>query len=572
MRETTLARHEARIAERDLAAAHIGEALDDYRARHTTLRDTPSTQARSIGTWCDETREAIDTWRAMTMADERDPVLADTAAVLENIIAFEGRARNLHTRWNDVGIASTAEGTASPFLAPVGEAVAADLRTLKAGLPRSCVMLSSLQQALADLDRHESRIAERDKAAARFAKALDDYRACHEPIEDTATELTGIRVWCHETDRSIGAWRAITEPPERDPALSETAVILESLIAFEGRARALLYRWQIARIGGDASSPFLNQDDTALAADLRDLEAGLPDHAMMLHDLRPAFERLAEHERSVAEARELVERAAEVDDARRSLLEREGRTSRPLNRRFNKAWKRWREAAEAVAAEIDATDAALIAHVDENGVASRVRAAFATSDRLDDLPGWLLLRLHDNAVAAGATMHPAMTEDYAGIMREMVRLEQSLKEKDPRRRVLRGEINRHHMLGETQRKVASLLGELKAHNAEAASLDGAARSESLPIQQSMAWARWYNHSRRLEEQARTVLAGGGDHGRVLHDGKGTRQAFEEAIALFGKTRTAHGEPDASARLERLRKEDEERKRTQSRHRGGGLSM
>ena len=138
----------------------------------------------------------------------------------------------------------------------------------------------------------------------------------------------------------------MTEPAGRDPALSETAAALEDLMAFEGRARDLLLRWRIARIGGDAAHPLLTQDGAALAADLRDLEAGLPRHATMLHDLRPAFERLAEHERSVAQARELVERAGEVDDARRSLLEREGRTSRPLNRRFNKAWKRWREAAE----------------------------------------------------------------------------------------------------------------------------------------------------------------------------------------------------------------------------------
>ncbi len=563
--------HEARIAKRDKAAARIGKAVDDYSVRHARLHDKPSAQARSIRAWCKKTKKAIDTWRAVTTTVERDPALSETALALEDIIAFEGRARNLHERWRDLSIAGTAGGTASPFLAPGGEVVAADLRTLKADLPRSCVMLSSLQKALADLDRHESRIAERDKAAARFAKALDDYRACHEPIEETATELTGIRVWCHETERSIGAWRAMTETPERDPALSETAAILEGLIAFEGRARALLYRWQIARIGGDASSPFLNRDDTALAADLRALEVGLPRHAIMLHDLRPAYERLAGYERSVAEAKELVERAAEVDDARRSLLEREGRTSRPLNRRFNKAWKRWREAAEAVAAGIDAAEETLIASVDENGVASRVRAEHAASDRLDGLPGWLLLRLHDNAAAAGATTHPAMTQDYAVIMQEMYRLEQGLKQKDPRRPVLRGEINRHNENHETRRKIASLLGELQSHNDEAASLDRAARRESLPVQQSMAWARWYKHSRSLEEQARKVLTGR-EHRTVLHDGQGTRQAFEEALSRFEKTRVAHGEPDASARLERLRKEDEERKRTQSRHRGGGLSM
>ena len=236
----------------------------------------------------------------------------------------------------------------------------------------------------------------------------------------------------------------MSEPAERDPALSETAAAFEDLMAFEERARDLLLRWRIARIGGDATHPLLTQDGTVLAADLRDLETGLPRHAMMLHDLRSALAELAEHEQAVAKARELIERAAHVDDARRDLLEREGRTSRPLNRRFNKARKRWREAAEVVVADMDATDRALITRVNDNGVASRVRAAFAASDRLDCLPGWLLLRLHDNAVAAGATVHPAMTEDYAGIMWEMYRLEQSLKEKDPRRPVLRGEIDRHN--------------------------------------------------------------------------------------------------------------------------------
>ena len=143
-----------------------------------------------------------------------------------------------------------------------------------------------------------------------------------------------------------------------------------------------------------------------------------------------------------------------------------------------------------------------------------------------------------------------MTEDYAGIMWEMYRLEQSLKEKDPRRPVLRGEIDRHNDIHETRRKVASLLGDLQAHNDEAASLDEAARNESLPVQQSMAWATWYDRSRRLEDEARKVLTGGREHRAVLHDGQGTRQAFEEALARFEETRTTHGEPDASARLER----------------------
>ena len=285
----------------------------------------------------------------------------------------------------------------------------------------------------------------------------------------------------------------------------------------------------------------------------------------MLHNLRPVFEEMAEHERSVAQARELLQRAVHVDDARRSLLERAGRTSRPLNRRFNKAWKRWRE---AVVAEIDATDAALIARVDENSVASRVRAAFAANDHLDYLPGWLLLRLHDNAVVAGAIVHPITTEDYAGIMREMCRLEQSLKEKDSRRLVLRGEMDRHNDIHETRRKVASLIGDLQSHNDEAALLGDAARRKSLPVQQSMAWARWYKHSRSLEERARGMLSGG-EYRADLHDGQGMRQAFKVALARFEETRTAHGELDESARIERRRKAFEELARAQSRRRDDG---
>ncbi len=565
-----LDRHETRIAEREKAAAAIRGALDDYRACHAPMLSTDE-QLSGIRGWCGGTKEAIETWRAMTETGGRDPVLLETAAALEDLIAFEERARDLHERWRDLGIAGAADGTAYPFHNPGGEALAADLRSLQAGLPRHAVMPSSLQAASGELDRHEARTAEREKAAARFAKALDDYRACHEPMEETAAELTRIRVWCHETQRAIGAWRAVTELPARNPALLETTATLEDLIAFEERARDLLSRWRIAGIGGRTASPFLYRNDTALATDLRNLTDGLPRHAIMLHDLRPALEGLAEHERSVAKAREMVERAAEVDDARRALLEREGRTSRPLNRRFNKAWKRWREA-EAVAAEIDATDAALIARVDENGVASRVRAEYAASDRLDGLPGWLLLRLHDNAAAAGATVHPAMTADYAEIMQEMYRLEQGLKQKDPRRPVLRGEIDRHNENHETRRRVAKLLGELQSHNDEAASLDGAARRESLPLQQSLAWARWYRESRSLEERARKILAGGRDYRTVLLDGQGTRQAFEEALALFGKTRAAHGEPDDSVRREQRRKEIEEMVRAQSRRRGGGLSM
>lgn len=73
-------------------------------------------------------------------------------------------------------------------------------------------------------------------------------------------------------------------------ALSATTAVLEDLIAFEGRVRAVLSNWRIARIGGDVVQRFLGVEGDALAADLRALEAGLPSHAILLHDLHPALE------------------------------------------------------------------------------------------------------------------------------------------------------------------------------------------------------------------------------------------------------------------------------------------
>ena len=559
-----LARHQARTEERERAAATITRSLDGYRVCHQPLEDAAKQLSR-ISEWCDTTREAIDAWRAMTVVDERDPALSTLATDLKNIVAFEERAIDVDARLQD---ARGDDGTANPFLEVAGDVLATDLRRLQGDLPRHAVLLPSLRQALDELDSHEALLIKQAHAAARLTRALDDYRACHAPTQDSARQLSDIGHWCHETQQAIDAWRSMMETDKGDPKLSETATVLEDLIAFEERARDLLLKWSIA----GTTRPFLGSDGDALVTELRTLRTVLPRHAILLRDLNPAFERLAEYEQSVVQTRELLERVSDVDEARRSLLEREGLKSRPLSRRFNKAWKRWKDAAEAVVADIDTADGALIAHLDEHGMARRVRAEYAASDRLDCLPGWLLLRLHDNVVNAGSTVHPAMTEDYAGIMREMYRLAQSLKERDPRRSVLHGEIDRHDRIQETWRNVVKLLGDLRAHNAKAALLDDAAKAEELPMPQSMAWAQWYSHSRRFEDEARTVLDGGGDYRLILHDGQGTRRAFEEAIARFERTRAAHGEPDDFVRLEQARKEEGERRRARTRRCGGGLSM
>ena len=564
-----LAGHQTRIGQRDNAIERIARSLDDYSTLHAPTQDTTK-QLRHIRDWLNGTQEAVRTWQAMTDPSQRDPALSKKAAVLEGLIAFEKRAISVAVRLRH---ARDKDGTTSPFLGMEGDALAADLRALETDLPLHGVMLPVLRQALGELETHErmqARNEELEVAAAVITRGLDDYSALHAPMQDLSKQPRNIQDWCSTTQEAVRAWRAMTEPDQRDPALSARAETLESLIDFERRALGVATRLRRVRDEDQTATLFLGVKGDTLATDLRSLEADLPPHAVMPQELHSPLAELAAHDRSVAQVRELLERAVDMDDSRRSLLESEGRTSRPLNRRLNRTWRRWREAAEVVVADIDAADAALIARFDHTGVAARVRAELAASDRLDRLPGWLLLRLHDNARDAGSAMHPAMTKAYGGIVDEMRRLDDRLNAKDPRRPVLRREISAYHGLLETRRKIADLLWELQVHNARVSSLDDAARREALPLHQSLAWAQWYNTSRSLEEEARKVMAGDGNQRWVLHDGQGTRQAFGEAIARFERTRAAHGEPDNSARLARIRKESEQ-ERQQQRQRGRRFS-
>ncbi len=180
-------------------------------------------------------------------------------------------------------------------------------------------------------------------------------------------------------------------------------------------------------------------------------------------------------------------------------------------------------------------------------MASRVRNELAASDRLDCLPDWLLLRLHENALDAAFAMYPAMTRAYVGIIDERSHLVDRLKDKDTRHRVLGRGINAHHGLRDTRQEVTDLPDETQFRNARTVSLD-AARREAFPLQQSMASARWHNISLRLKEQAHKVLAGDGNNRRVLHGGQGTRQPFEAATTGFERVRATHEESVDSARI------------------------
>ena len=72
-------------------------------------------------------------------------------------------------------------------------------------------------------------------------------------------------------------------------------------------------------------------------------------------------------------------------------------------------------------------------------------------------------------------MYPTKTKDDAGIVSDMQRLDAGLRENDPRRVVLRGEINACHRLMAAWYRVAELLADLKAHAAEKVFLAARAR-------------------------------------------------------------------------------------------------
>ena len=212
----------------------------------------------------------------------------------------------------------------SPFLGAQGDALAADLRSLQAGLPRHGVLLSSLQAASEELDGHEKRIAEWQNAAAAITRALDDYRACHAPMLSTDEQPSGIRAWCRATKEAIDTWWAMTETGERDPALSDTAAVLEDIIAFEGRAHDVAVRLSNARGDDGNANPFLRPEGDALAADLRSLQAGLPRPGVLLSSLQATSEELKNHERSLAWNEDRQRAAAAIEGALDDYATRHG--------------------------------------------------------------------------------------------------------------------------------------------------------------------------------------------------------------------------------------------------------
>ena len=270
----------------------------------------------------------------------------------------------------------------------------------------------------------------------------------------------------------------------------------------------------------------------------------------------------------------LLKRVIDLDGERRRLLERGDKKDRPLNRGPKRALKRWRKDAEAVSADIDELQrhplAGHLARIEgAPALVNRVGVEIAASDYYDALPGWLLLRLHDNASDADSRgIHPAQTGEYRDIIGEMHALSRRLREDDPRRQLLRDKMRAHGERLEVRNRIEKMTAQLKALVIRGGALEKNAGEEGLTVQQSAAYSSWHYEAKWRVDEARKVLKDRGTYAVVLEDGSDTRNVIAEVIRKIEETREQYGPPDDTER----QKKAQEQSRTRSQTRGRGFSM
>ena len=151
----------------------------------------------------------------------------------------------------------------------------------------------------------------------------------------------------------------------------------------------------VGRTGGE---PFDHLDAGRIVAAIRRLKDQAPQDAVLPQTLGRTLEEADAHARERMRVEALLASVTALDRDRRALLEREGSRDRPLNRRWNRGWKRWRKEAKALAPVIaELKGPALLRHLDgitgARALVSRVEHTIAASEWWDRLPGSLLLRL-----------------------------------------------------------------------------------------------------------------------------------------------------------------------------------
>ena len=417
-------------------------------------------------------------------------------------------------------------------------------------------------------------------AAHAIARALQARRHLQQRAEGRPlAALAAWETWRRETEVRIADWKASADNTTGATTWQD-AQRLEALIAFDTEAGALAGQWRrhaddAGRTDGD---PFDHPDAGRILSAVR----GLKDQAPQDAALPQALARILEDADAHAQARERVETllasVSALDRDRRMLLEREGSRDRPLNRRWNRRWKSWQKEALALAPVIEELKSPTLAgHLDRlagaRALVSRVEGTIADSGKRDTLPGWLLLRLHDNAADADRRgIHATQTPVWKEIITRMTALAHRLEADDPRWRLLWQETYAEDKRNEVKAEVRRLEGEIDHFHRRAASLATEAGKEGLPIHQSAAYAYWYAQTRDWAREVRRILGREGAYGEVLADGSTTAHDMAEAMAAFEEIRKAHGPPDSSVRKERRREEQEQETQKLSQSRGRGFSM
>ncbi len=414
-------------------------------------------------------------------------------------------------------------------------------------------------------------------AAQAIARALQERQRLQYASEGQAlASLAAWKTWRRETRSAIADWKAGAAGATGATTWRD-AERLEALVAFDTEANALVETWRhhaddAGRTGGDA---FGHPDAGRILAAIRRLKDQAPQDAVLPQALARALKEADTHARERERVETLLASVSALDRDRRVLLEREGSRDRPLNRRWNRRWKRWRKEAETLAPVIgELKSPALAHHLDgtegARALVSRVERMIAKRNKRDTLPGWLLLRLHDNAEEADRRgVHPTQTPAWKDIIPEMTALYRRLEADDPRCRMLWQETYDEDRRNEVKAEVRRLAGKIDHFHRRARSLATEAGKEGLALHQSAAYKYWHDATQSWTWNARRVLGREGAYGEVLADGSATARDMAEAMAAFEEIRKAYGPPDDSVRMERRR---EEQRQEQSRSRSRGFSM
>ena len=409
--------------------------------------------------------------------------------------------------------------------------------------------------------------------ANAVVRALRDRQALQEtadgrPLADMGSPWYD---WLKDADAALAGWKGMRLADRQGDADAER---LERLMAFDFEADRLAMQWSshkaLARLAGDHPLDHPGADEILLA--MQRLRDGAPPEAVLPRILDGTLAEATTHAEAIRRATDLLEPVRALDSDYRALLEREGTRDRPVERRWNRAWSRWRREADALAPVVEELKG-LLPHLDriEGARALIGSLAWTISGKRDFLPGWLLLRLHDNAgEAARQGLNPTLTQAWGGLVGVMDVLKDRLELDDPRRGWLSREVAAHRRRVEAKATIGRVLRRIEGCVADVEGLREKAGQEALPLVQSNAWIDWHDTATMRAEEARHALDRHGNDRGLLGDGTDWAARMEAAIKAIDETVAEHGEPDRS--VQARKRVEQLTNPAQKRDRGYGFSM